>query len=128
MRQTVVVPAPPAAVFTALTDGETFAAVSGAPAAIESGAGGAFSCFGGMIEGRTLDSAPGERLVQAWRVKLWEAGQFSLVRFELSAVEGGTEIRLAQDAHPDAQTQSLADGWHANYRGPLTAHFEASAS
>ena len=122
IHQEVVLPAAPAEVYAALTDAARFSAMSGdAPTAIDASDGGAFSCFGGMIVGRNIECAPAERLVRAWRVKVWETGVYSMVRFELEAVEGGTRVTLVHDAFPEGQHEHLAKGWHENYWGPLAA-------
>jgi activator of HSP90 ATPase len=60
-----------------------FTAFSGAPAEIDREPGGTFSLFGGLIVGRNVELIPKERIVQAWRPADWEAGVYTLVRFEL---------------------------------------------
>jgi activator of HSP90 ATPase len=119
IRQEVVVPAQPATVYAALTEGARFSALTGAPAEIDARDGGAFACFGGMILGRQIELVPGERIVQAWRVKLWEPGVFSLVRFDLRADGAGTRATLTHAAFPEGQGEHLAKGWHTNYWEPL---------
>ena len=47
------------------------AELTDAPAELDPEPGGEFSCFGGMIVGRTIENIPGQRLVQAWRVANW---------------------------------------------------------
>ena len=70
IHQELVYDAGAALIYRVLTDADRFSAMSGgAPAEIDATAGGAFSCFGGMIHGRNIECAPGERLVQAWRAK-----------------------------------------------------------
>ena len=61
VHQETDIPAPPARVYAALLDEKQFARITGAPARIESGAGGAFSLFGGAISGRNRVGA-----VPAW--------------------------------------------------------------
>ena len=46
-------------------------------------AGGAFTTFGKLIEGRNIELVPNQRIVQAWRPASWEPGLYSIVRFEL---------------------------------------------
>ena len=66
IHQELVYEADPKRIYGILTDAEAFSAMSGgAPAEIDRREGGAFSCFGGMIEGRNVECVPGERLVQA---------------------------------------------------------------
>lgn len=122
IHQEIVVEAPPARVYEVLTDGAKFSAMSGgAPAQIDARAGGAFSCFGGMIHGHVLEVVPGERLVQAWRVEVWEPGLYSIARFTLRSEGAGTRVVLDHQAFPDGQETHLAEGWHANYWTPLRA-------
>jgi activator of HSP90 ATPase len=95
----------------------------GAPAEVSDQPGASFSLFGGMIEGRNVECRPGSRLVQAWRPKTWDQGSYSIVRFELSANEGGTELRLTHSAYPDEQKEHLSGGWEQNYLTPLKKLF-----
>src|SRR5262245_27986448 len=101
IHQEVVIGARPEQVFRALTDASQFTAMTGAPAEIDATPGGAFSCFGGMIVGRTLELVDSERVVQAWRVKLWEAGVYSVVRFTLRAEGDGTRVTLDHSSFPE---------------------------
>ena len=91
---------------------------AGAPTEIDARAGGAFSCFGGMILGRNVECVPGQRVVQAWRVKMWEPGAYSLVRFELRSEGSSTRVILDHAGFPDGQAEHLEKGWHANYWEP----------
>ena len=121
IHQEITLPAPPARVFAALTDAGTFSKMSGgAPAEIDPTPGGAFSCFGGMIVGRTLECMPDQELVQAWRAKTWPAGAYSVVRFHLEPEGEQTRVTLDQAGHPDGETEHLEQGWHANYWDPMT--------
>jgi activator of HSP90 ATPase len=107
-------------VYRALTDAENFGAMSGgAPTEIDARPGGAFSCFGGMIQGRTIECVAGKRLVQAWRVKTWEAGVYSIVRIELRRAGAGTRLVLDHTGFPEDEREHLEPGWHANYWEPL---------
>lgn len=118
--------ATPERIYAVLTEADTFSALSGgAPASIDPSAGGAFSCFGGMIEGRNVECVPGERLVQAWRAKNWDPGVYSIVRFELRSEGARTRVLLDHSAFPKGQGEHLAQGWTANYWGPLTAFLSA---
>ena len=127
IQQELTLPAPPEAVYAALTDAAKYRSRSGAPAEIDPTAGGAFSLFGGMIVGCNVECTPGMRLVQAWRVKLWEEGHYSLVRFELAPADGGTRVTLEHTAFPEGQAENLAEGWHANYWEPMRTQLSTSA-
>ncbi len=112
----------PERIYEVLTTGAEFSAMSGgAPCEIDAVPGGAFSCFGGMIEGRNIECLPGERLVQAWRAKNWDAGVYSVVRFELEADGAQTKLRMHHIGFPQGQASHLDEGWQANYWRPLSA-------
>jgi uncharacterized protein YndB with AHSA1/START domain len=126
IEQQVTFDAPPELVFAALTQAAQFTAFSGgAPAEIDASAGGAFSCFGGMIQGRNVEIVPGQRVVQAWRAGNWDDGVYSIVRFELSAHRHGTRLSFSQSGHPAAQEPHLAQGWSKMYWEPLAKHLSA---
>ena len=120
IHQEIVVPISPARVYGILTDAAQFSRMSGgAPTQIDAAAGGAFSCFGGMIVGRNVECVQGERVVQAWRVKSWEPGLYSLARFELRPDGAGTRIVFDHVGFPPDQGEHLAKGWHTNYWEPM---------
>ena len=124
IRQENVIGAPPAKVYEALTNSAEFSKMSGgAPTEIDARDGGAFSCFGGMILGRNIECSPGERLVQAWRVKAWEPGVYSIVRFELRPEGGGTHLALEHTGFPEGMGEHLEKGWYANYWEPMKKLF-----
>ena len=84
IHQEVEFAAAPARVYDALIDERQFSTLSGgAPTQISNEAGGAFSCFGGMIVGRQVELTPKRRIVQAWRAGNWDDGLYSIARFEL---------------------------------------------
>jgi uncharacterized protein YndB with AHSA1/START domain len=124
IHQEVVIPASPDRVFAALTTSAQFTEATGGRAAeIAADDGGTFSLFGGAIHGRQIELVPGARVVQAWRVKMWEPGVYSLVRFTLTAEGKGTKVVLDHSSFPEAQQEHLAAGWAANYWEPLTKYF-----
>ncbi len=124
IHQEVVIPASPDRVFAALTTSTQFTEASGGRIAeISASDGGVFSLFGGVIHGRQIELVSGARLVQAWRVKMWEPGVYSLVRFTLSAEGTGTKLVLDHSGFPDGQQEHLAAGWGTNYWEPLTKYF-----
>ena len=119
IHQELTYDANPERVYALLTDATQFSEMTGAPAEIDAADGGAFRCFGGMIVGRNIECAPGKRLVQAWRVKSWEPGVYSLVRFALHDQEGKTQVVLDHIGYPDGQAEHLGKGWYQNYWDPM---------
>ena len=115
IHQEVTIDAAPADVYAALTEAARFAEVTAAPASMEASPGGAFSLFNGMIEGRNIELASGRRIVQAWRVKNWPAGRYSLVSFALEPDGKGTRLVFDHFGFPDDDRAHLDAGWHKMY-------------
>lgn len=105
-----------------LLDSAQFAKVTGMAATIEPLAGGAFSTFGGMIVGRTVELVPGKRIVQAWRVGNWPEGVYSIVRFDLADEGAGGLLTLTHSGFPEEHRTHLESGWHARYWEPLKTY------
>ena len=113
IHQDVAIDASADRIYEALTSAEHFSGFTGgAPSEIDATAGGAFTCFGGMISGRNIELVPGRRVVQAWRVKNWPDGMYSIVRFELEANGDFTTLAFDQSGHPASAQQELEGGWH----------------
>jgi activator of HSP90 ATPase len=120
IHQEVMFEASPRRIYDALTDATQFSALTGgAPAQIQAEAGGAFSCFGGMIIGRQIELVPNQCIVQAWRAKPWDSGIYSIARFELREEGEATRVIFDHTGFPPEQQEHLATGWHANYWEPL---------
>jgi activator of HSP90 ATPase len=118
-------------VYEALTDAKQFDKVmqlSGVmqsmhlgdkPAEISRDVGGAFTLFGGYITGRHVELVPNERIVQAWRTGGWNAGVYSIAKFELVEQGSGTKIVFDHTGFPKGEADVLASGWKAHYWEPL---------
>ena len=120
IHQEIDIKAAPGRIYKALTDAKQFSALSGnAPTEISREEGGPFSVFGGMIVGRNIELVPDRRIVQAWRVKNWEPGLYSTVRFELRPEGAGTRIVFDHAGFPEEERPHLESGWHSNYWEPL---------
>lgn len=120
IRQEVILKASPKRIYDTLLDAKRFSEFTGgAPAEIDPQAGGAFSCFGGMITGRNIELKPNQRIVQAWRAGNWPEGVYSIVTFELEAEGAGSKLTLTHSAFPEGGAQHLEGGWHKMYWEPL---------
>ena len=127
IHQEVVVNANPQQVYAALINEQQFQQVTGgAPTTIKAEAGGPFSCFGGMITGRTVELVPDQRIVQAWRASTWDAGVYSIVKFDLKKEGTNTRIVFDHTGFPEDQKQHLEEGWYANYWEPLKKYLSPS--
>lgn len=120
--QTTTFEAPREAVFEAIADPARHSEVTGAPAELSRDAGDRFTTHGGAIEGWTLDIEPGERIVQAWRPADWDAGVYSVVRYDFADEGDGTRITLTHSAVPDGAAPHLEAGWQSMYWEPLAAY------
>jgi activator of HSP90 ATPase len=76
-----------------------------------------------MISGRQIELLPGKRVVQAWRAGNWPEGQYSIVRFELTAKGARTRLRFEQSGFPEEARPHLEGGWAKMYWEPRTAYF-----
>jgi activator of HSP90 ATPase len=126
IHEEVVIPAPRARVYSALTDAKRFSSMTAysmvpkaGPAAIANGAGGAFTLFDGHVTGRHIELVPNRRVVQAWRAADWPAGLYSVARFELAGDGPQTTIQFDHTGFPAGQGEHLVQGWEANYWTPL---------
>jgi activator of HSP90 ATPase len=118
-------------VYEALTDSQQFDQViqlSGVmqsmhlgskPTEISREVGGSFTLFGGYITGRHLELTPNERIVQAWRAGSWDAGIYSIVKFDLVEQGTGTRIVFDHTGFPRGEAEVLASGWKAHYWEPI---------
>lgn len=126
IHQEISISATPQQIYVALTDAIQFSEFTNAPAEINPEIGGQFSCFGGMITGQTIEAVPDELLIQAWRAGNWEAGIYSIVKFEFKKVSD-SETRLIFDhtGFPKEHLEHLAQGWHDKYWEPLKRYLNA---
>ena len=125
IHQEVVFNASAKRVYNALLDAKEFSEFTGgAPAEINREAGGAFSCFGGVITGRNIELLPDRRIVQAWRAGNWPEGVYSIVKFELHAQGSETTLFMDHAGFPEDLRAHLNGerpdgGWHRQYWEPL---------
>ena len=133
IHQEILIAAPPARVYAALTDAAEFTRMTtlsmvkhAPPATIGRAAGEAFSLFGGQIVGRHIELVPGRLIVQAWRDADWPKGIYSIARFELKdGGNGHTSIVFDHTGFPAGEGAHLAEGWQTNYWRPMKALLEA---
>ncbi len=119
IHQEVHFDADPARVYEALADSRKHAAFTGAPAEISREAGGPFSTHGGVISGRVIELTRNRMIVEAWRVKGWEEGLYSIVRYRIEPKGSGTLLVLDHDGFPEGERDHLAAGWRSMYWEPL---------
>jgi activator of HSP90 ATPase len=123
LHDEIVVKTSPQRIYELLLDSRQFTALTGAPAEIDPRAGGAFSTFGKLIEGRNIELVPNQRIVQAWRPAAWDPGVYSVVRFELKPHNSETLIVLDHTGFPEGDFKHLEWGWQWHYWKPLKKAF-----
>jgi activator of HSP90 ATPase len=123
LHQEVDLAASASRIDSALLDAKQFAAFSGLAATIDPREGGAFSMFGGVIVGRTIEIVSGQRIVQAWRPTHWDPGVYSVVKFAFRPSGSGTLVVLDHTGFPAGDYDSLSSGWYSHYWEPLKKFF-----
>ena len=115
----------PQEVFDALTNEQKHTAFSGAPAQIDRKAGGKFTCYGGHLEGSTLELKENERIVQDWRSKDWPSGHYSRATYTLTPLADGRNTLLVfeQTGVPADKFDEINKGWHTHYWLKMAAYF-----
>jgi len=119
LHQEVAIKAEARRIYEAILDSKQFAAFSGLAADIDRKPGGAFTMFGGQIEGRNVELTPNTCVVQAWRPSHWEPSVYSIVRFDFKAQDGGTLVVLDHKGFPAGDYDHLYSGWTSHYFNPL---------
>jgi activator of HSP90 ATPase len=124
IHQEVVFDATPKQIYEALMSAEQHSAFTGGAAEIERDVGGAFSCYGGQLQGRNVELVPDQRIVQAWRVAAWDDGVYSIVKFELRPEGDQTRLVMDHAGVPEPHREHIDGGWHARYWEPLRAYLQ----
>jgi activator of HSP90 ATPase len=119
LHMAIEMKAGPQRIYEVLLDAKEFAAFTGLPAEIDPKLGGAFSMFDGQIVGRNVELLPAQRIVQAWRPSHWDAGIYSIARFDLKPHSSGTIIILDHTGFPEGDYDHLEWGWRTHYWQPL---------
>jgi activator of HSP90 ATPase len=119
LHQEVTLQASRQRIYEAILDSKQFSAFSGLPANIDPKPGGAFTMFGGLIEGRNIELAPSTCIVQAWRPSHWEPCTYSIVRFDLKPQDAATLVVLNHSSFPAGDYDHLYSGWTEHYFDPL---------
>jgi activator of HSP90 ATPase len=122
IEQEVTFDAKPELVFEALMDSKQHAAFTGAPARVSREVGGPVSCHDGMITAINVELEKNTRIVQAWRVKPWPEGVYSIATFALEPAGAKTKLTFTQHGVPDAAHEMITKGWEERYWKPLRAY------
>lgn len=125
ITQTVVVSAPPAAVYEAFVNARKHAAFTGSPATGTARIGATFTAWDGYITGVHKKLVKGREIVQEWSTTEWPEGAGpSTVTFTFKPLKGGkTSVKMVHANVPAEQAESYRQGWIDFYWEPLKAYF-----
>lgn len=119
IRQTVVLPAPPAALYDMYLDARRHSQIIDANVSVGRKPGTTFRAWGGSISGRMLQLVPKRLIVQSWRADDWKKADIdSTLILAFSADRRGGRIELVQVNVPDRHAASISDGWKSFYWKP----------
>ena len=125
IRQTVLLPAPPSAVYRALACSEGHSAFTGSTAKIPKRAGARMSAYDGYISGTVLGLWPGMGLLQTWRTTEWpEGAPDSRLEIRLAPAGKGTRLTMIHSEVPASQAARYRGGWKAFYWAPLKRYLK----
>lgn len=123
ISQRVTFAAPPEVVYELLADSRQHAALTGRSAVISREIGGAFSVRDSEVTGINVDLVPGQRIVQAWRHRLFPKGIFSMAAVTLTpTATGGTALRLTHRGVPKDLIPDTERAWREQYWARIKAH------
>jgi len=124
VKQEVIINAPIDEVYAALLDSKKHSAFTGDKAKVSKKVGGAFSCYGGYIEGFNLELVENKRIIQAWRGTDWKAGEWSIVDFTFKKKgKKKTTCTFNHFAVPDDQVKMIRKGWNEHYWDKMNEYF-----
>ncbi len=124
IRQTVIVDAPPEAVYEAYVDPAKHAAFTGSPATGKPKVGSKFTAWDGYITGKYVKLERGKKIVHEWTTTEWPTGYPpSLVELTFKPKGKKTEMTMVHSKAPSEQAKDYAEGWMQWYWEPLKKYF-----
>ena len=125
IRQTVLLEAPPHAVFEAILDSKKHSAFTGDKASLSRKVGGKFTAFDGYIRGENVKIEKDKVIVQSWRnTDFKETDPDSKVMFHFSKKGKGTRLLFVHSNVPNRLAEDLRQGWLDFYWAPLKVYLE----
>jgi activator of HSP90 ATPase len=114
LRQSVLVDAPPSAIYHALLDSTLMSRILRSPCEIEAHVGSALSLSNGQIVGSVLELRPDRRIVLALRIAApgWDESRPSRVVLSLAREGAATRVLVEQTEVPVAYGELMAAHWH----------------
>ena len=118
----------PKALYDLYMDAKKHALICGADCEISPKEGTKFSVYGGYATGKNLQLIKDKLIVQSWRASDWDENQMDstfIINFE---TKGKDVVLHAIHANlPDAEAESISQGWHDFYWNPWKQHLAGKA-
>ena len=112
-----IIPARPEELFMALTNPATIQLWTGEVAEMSTEPGSEFELWDGSIAGKNLEFVEAKKIVQQWY--FGDQEDDSIVTIKLHAHKDGTSVELKHTNIPDADFDSITEGWNESYFGSL---------
>jgi len=120
IRQSIVLPATPAKLFTMYLDPKSHAAITGGAVTISATPNSRFRAFNGSLNGRTLLAEKPRLIVQSWRSTNFHADDADSTLF-LSFHDAGKNKGCIELVHldvPKRDYKGVTEGWELYYWTP----------
>ncbi len=128
IQQSVEFDATPETLYEMYMDSKQHSDATGAPAKVSRRVGGAFTAFGGQLEGKNLLLVPNRMIVQTWRSTGWKtADPDSVLVIQFSKTKNGSRVDLVHVNVPEHDHQGVTGGWRHYYWEPWRVYLEALA-
>ncbi len=129
IQQTARFSVPPEVLFNIYLDSKKHSAATSSKASVSRKAGGKFSAFHGMLQGRNLAIVPKRMIVQAWRSSDWKRAELdSILILSFSKAPGGGQIDLVHANIPDHAFPGIRRGWPKYYWRPWKSYLKRQAA
>jgi len=128
LQQSARFSVPPDLLFDTYLDSKKHSAATSSKASVSRKAGGRFSAFHGMLQGRNLAIVPKRMVVQAWRSSDWKPTELdSVLILTFSQAPGGGQIELVHANIPTHAYPGIRRGWPKYYWKPWKAYLRKLA-
>ena len=126
IKITVTLPAKPAEVFAALTDGKQIRKWSKQAAKVGPRIGGKLELFDGWVKGKVLKYSKGKTFAHTWVPGDWETRPKSIVKYSLRATKKGTRVFLSHAGFPsEKEKRNHHSGWHKFVLNPVKKYLKS---
>ena len=123
IQQSVEFDVPPKTLYEMYMDSKKHSKATGSRAKLSRKAGGTFTAFDGMLQGRNLLIEPGKMIVQAWRSKSWKkTDPDSILVLTFSKTTSGGRVDLVHANVPTYDHKGVTEGWKTYYWNPWRAY------